>query len=81
MICAKKEELQTLNQSEWKQDMLKKICEKSHILNNIILQYINENYQKNKVDQITVVSAELTIPLSLIYEEYKDGFEHYKYCP
>ena len=44
MICAKKEELQTLNQSKWKQDMLKKICEKSHILNNIILQYINENY-------------------------------------
>ena len=44
MICAKKEELQTLNQSKWKQDMLKKIYEKSHILNNIILQYINENY-------------------------------------
>lgn len=53
--------------------MLKIYVKKSHILNNIILQYINESYQKNKVDQITVVSAELTIPLSLIYEEYKDG--------
>lgn len=81
MICAKKEELQTLYQSKWKQDMLKIYVKKSHILNNIILQYINENYQKNKVGQITVVSAELTIPLSLIYEEYKDGFERYKYCP
>ena len=28
MICAKKEELQALYQSKWKQDMLKKICQK-----------------------------------------------------